>query len=888
MVTLFIDDLEVQVEKGSTILQAAQQLGIYIPTLCYHPDLSTFGGCRVCMVEANRKLVTACRAPVEQGMVVRTDSKAARELQRMVVELILTNHNGDCLACKKNGECQLQQVANHVGITREDMDRLRPIAPPADTDQSNPFFMVDRSRCILCGVCIRTCEEINGAAAIEFGFRGNRTAVVTSNNSGIAQSNCESCGECLERCPTGALAKKNYERPTREVKTICPYCGVGCAIFLGVRGSRIVSVRGDSTSPVNRGQLCVKGRFGFHFVNHPNRLTSPLIRRDGQLRPASWEEALDLVASKFSDIKTTHGPQSLAGISSARCTTEENYLFQKLMRSLGTNNIDHCARLCHAPTVAGLATVLGSGAMTNTIGEIEGAGTIFVIGSNTSETHPVIGYRVRKAVKKGAKLIVADPRRIPLADQADVYLPLKPGTDIALLNAMLHVIVKEGLQDQSFIQSRTEGFQDILPVIEKYTPEFAEELTGVPAEDIVRAARLYAKASSAAILYTMGITQHTCGTDNVLTLANLALATGNLGKPHAGLNPLRGQNNVQGACDMGCLPGVLTGYQPIADAAVREKFSRAWGLEVPANPGVTIGEMFTRAHKKEIRAMYIMGENPVLTDPNGNHIKECLAALDFLVVQDIFLTETAEMADVVLPAASFAEKEGTFVNTERRVQRIRQALKPIGQSKPDWEIIRDLAQKCGFGWQYAAPVEIMDEIRTLTPSYAGITYERLEKGGLQWPCPSPEHPGTPILHMEKFSRGLGKFSPVEFNSPDEMPDQEYPFVLSTGRSLFQYHSGSMTRKSEGLNLLHGEEYVEINPKDAHALGLTPLDLVKVVSRRGEVRSKINITDRVSPGNVFMTFHFSETATNLLTNEKACQVAKTPELKVCAVRLEKAN
>ncbi len=538
--------------------------------------------------------------------------------------------------------------------------------------------------------------------------------------------------------------------------------------------------------------------------------------------------------------------------------------------------------------MAGLATVFGSGAMTNTIAEIEDAEAIFIIGSNTSENHPVIGYRVRKAVRKGAKLIIADPRQIPLVDISQVYLPLRPGTDVALLNALVRVIIAEGLEDKDFIASRTEGFSEMQKMVEKYTPEYAAAITGVAADDIVAAARLFAKAKTGTILYTMGVTQHTSGTENVLALANLALVTGNMGKPSTGMNPLRGQNNVQGACDMGALPVVLPGYQSLANEELLKKFSQDWGVPLSPRAGLTLTEMFQATENKEIRAMYVMGENPYLTEPDVNHAAESLEALDFLVVQDIFLTETARLADVVLPAASFAEKEGTFVNTERRVQRIYPAIVPRGDSKPDWEIIQLIAKRCGLAWNYQSPREIMEEIARLTPSYGGISYDRLEKGGLHWPCPNNDHPGTPILHVGQFSRGLGKFSAVEYRPAAEETDSEYPFILTTGRSLYHYHTSSMTGKSEGLNQLHGQEAMEINPDDAARLGIEPEDMVRVISRRGTICSKVNITDRVSPGLVFMTFHFQETPCNILTNQDCCNISKTPELKVSVVRIEKAN
>ncbi len=537
--------------------------------------------------------------------------------------------------------------------------------------------------------------------------------------------------------------------------------------------------------------------------------------------------------------------------------------------------------------MAGLATAFGSGAMTNTIGELEDAKMLFVIGSNTTENHPVIGYRVKMAVKKGAKLIVADPRYIELCDYANIFLQLKPGSNIALLNAMAHVIIKEGLEDKEFINSRTEGFKELKEAVEKYTPEYASKITGLPAEDIVRAARIYGEADAASILYTMGVTQHTTGTKNVMAIANLALLTGNMGKSGAGVNPLRGQNNVQGACDMGALPNVFTGYQRVADDEVRCKFAAAWGTELSAKPGLTVTEMFSGAENKDIRAMYVMGENPFISDPDTAHVAHCMNALDFLVVQDLFMTETAKFADVVLPAVSFAEKEGTFVNTERRIQKVNQALSPRGEARPDWKIIQGIAQKAGFDWNYTCAEDIFQEIVSLTPSYAGVSYDRLGKTGIHWPCPTEIHPGTPVLHMGKFTRGLGRFTAVEHADPAEMPDEEYPFMLTTGRILYHYHTGTMTRRSRGLSEIHKEELMELNPADAAALGLKECDLVNVISRRGSVKTKLKVTNRVPEGVVFMTFHFAETAVNLLTNSQVCPTAKIPELKVCAVRLEKA-
>jgi len=536
--------------------------------------------------------------------------------------------------------------------------------------------------------------------------------------------------------------------------------------------------------------------------------------------------------------------------------------------------------------VAGLATAFGSGAMTNTIDDIEKTEVIFVIGSNTTENHPVIGYRIKQAVKKGAKLIVADPRYIELCDYADVHLQIKPGTNVALLNAMAHVIIKEGLADEEFIRERTENYAALRVTARDYTPEYAAEITGVPAEDIVRAARLYGAAEAAMIFYTMGITQHTTGTDNVLAVANLALLTGNVGKPGSGVNPLRGQNNVQGACDMGALPDVFTGYQPVTDESVRAKFAKAWGVELSGKVGLTVTDMFTAAGAKKIRAMYIVGENPYLSDPDSAHVRQCMDTLDFLVVQDIFMTETAQYADVVLPAVTWAEKEGTFVNTERRVQKVNQALRPRGNAKADWQIFVELANKLDFDWNYTCAEDIFKEITALTPSYAGITYDRLGANGIQWPCPGADHPGTPILHVGKFSKGFGHFSAVEHQDSAELPDADYPFILTTGRILHHYHTGTMTRRSKPLRFVQDEEFMQINPLDAKALGVTECDIVKVSSRRGSVKTRLKITDSVPPGVVFMTFHFKETAANLLTNPQTCPTAKIPELKACAVNIEK--
>jgi formate dehydrogenase alpha subunit len=653
---------------------------------------------------------------------------------------------------------------------------------------------------------------------------------------------------------------------------------------LGVKENKIVTVHGDRENQVNKGRLCVKGRFGIaDFVNSQERLTGPLIRKDGKLTEATWDRALELIASRLGEYK-----DKTAVISSAKCTNEDNYVIQKFARAvLGTNNIDHCARLCHAPTVAGLVQSFGSGAMTNSIGEISDAFCILAIGTNTTETHPIIGWEVRKAVRKGGKLIVANPLEIPLCREATLWLQYPPGTDVALIMGICRVIVDEGLADISFIERRCENYAVFKESLKDFSLEFVKNTTGIPGDRIIEAARLIATHKPAAILYAMGITQHTHGTDNVIALANLAMLTGNVGKASAGVNPLRGQNNVQGACDVGGLPNVYPGYLLVTDPFNQQKFESAWGVPLSAQPGLTLTEMIDESHNGMIKAMYLVGENPVLSDADVNHVLECLKQLDFLVVQDIFLTETAQLAHVVLPGASFAEKDGTFTNTERRVQRVRKVIEPVGDSKPDWWITCLIAQKMGArGFEFENPSQIMDEINRLMPSYGGITYERLEKGGLQWPCPKLQHTGTPVLHTEKFSRGMGLFIPLKYKPSVEHPDEDYPLILTTGRSIFQYHTGTMTRKVKGLNVMRSEELVKINPTDAENLGITGGETVKIISRRGEITAKAKIHEGSPPGVVFMTFHFSESPTNVLTNKSLDPAAKIPEYKVTAVRVEK--
>lgn len=676
----------------------------------------------------------------------------------------------------------------------------------------------------------------------------------------------------------------------RFVPTICPYCGAGCGILLVAGNGAVVDTRPWSEHPVSEGKLCIKGYNAHEFIYHPDRLKTPLIREGDSFNEIGWEQAIKLVAGKLSETRDRNGPDSLAFMSSSKCTNEDSYLLQKFARVvIGTNNIDQCARLCHMSTVVGLGAAFGSGAMTNSIADIEEAGCVFIIGSDTMSQHPLVARRIVKARENGARIILADPRRIQVSRFADMHLRHKPGTDVALLNGMMKYILERGLEDRDFISRRTEGFEALEQALADLSLDEVEKITGVPKGEIEAAAQLYAEAEASCIIYAMGITQHTTGTDNVLSLANLAMLTGNIGRPGCGVNPLRGHNNVQGACDVGALAEFLPGYQAVADEQKRKAVAQAWGVaELPASPGFTAVEMMNAAVEGRVKAMYIMGENPMVSDPDIGHVEQALNALDFLVVQDIFLTETARLADIVLPASSWAERDGTFTGTDRRVQRLRQAAEPLGQSRPDWAIICELAgeMKAGDSFAFSSTAQIFDEMKKVTPQYAGMSFARLEQpAGLQWPCPREDHPGTSILHVEQFTRGKGKFHPVVYRAAAENPDKEFPFILTTGRIMSQWHSRSMTGRSPTLNAESPEGYVEINPDDARKLGVADRAMVEVRSRRGTVQTRARVTDRVAAGVVFMPFHFAEAAANRLTNAALDPVAKIPEFKVCAVALK---
>jgi len=909
-IALTIDGQQVRILKGSTVLEAARQAGIYIPALCDHPDLQPIGSCKLCIVEIEGQNVrpTSCTTLAEDGMVVRTKTAELQEMRRHSLEMLLalTNHPTSCLFCDRkdectdlrecmrkfpmavgckycpnDGECEVQDAVEYV-----DLEKIRYSTAYRNLPvQREPFFDRDYNLCILCSRCVRTCREVRGEGVLAFDVNYHQQHAIGPIS--LTESDCKFCGACVDVCPTGALYTRSerWGKPGDFVVTTCPFCGVGCMMEIGVQDGHIARIRGRRGETPNNGQLCVKGRFGLDFVESPERLKTPLIRKKGKLVPASWDEAMALIVEKFSRCKGDR----FALLSSAKCTNEENYLAQKLSRLvMETNNVDHCARLCHASTVAALATAFGSGAMTNSIEELKDSGCIFITGSNTSEQHPVIALKIKEAKKRGARIIVANPRWIELCKLADVWLRQQPGTDVPLILGICKVILEENLIDEGFIEERCEGFDRFRASLESISLEEVAKITGVEEPLIIEAARVYARNGPSSIVYSMGITQHSHGTDNILSLANLAMMTGNLGKSSAGINPLRGQNNVQGACDMGALPNVFPGYQAVTNVDLRKKFEEKWGKKLPETPGLTLMEIFNAVHDGEIDTMYIIGENPRISDPDSTHVTEALEKLDFLVIQEIFLSETASLADVVLPATSFAEKDGTFTNTERRVQRVRKVLEPPGEARPDWAIISEIARRMGYEeeFSYSDPSDIMDEIAFLTPSYGGINYGRIEEAGLQWPCPSPDHPGTQYLHKNGFTRGKGLFSVVLYRPSMELPDEEYPFILTTGRILCHFHTGTMTRKVSGLNYLRNEELVEINPEDGKILGIEDGDLVEVSSRRGAVRAKAKITEKSSQGVTFMTFHFAETPTNVLTNPALDPVAKIPEFKVCAVKLSK--
>ncbi len=901
--TLTIDGLAVTVPAGTSVMRAATAAGVKVPKLCATDRLEPFGSCRLCLVEIDGKKGTpaSCTTPAEPGMSVRTQSERLARLRRGVMELYISDHPLDCLTCAANGDCELQDMAGVVGLreVRYGLDGAN--HQQAVKDESNPYFTFDPAKCIVCSRCVRACDEQQGTLALTILDRGFASKVAASMDEAFLESECVSCGACVDACPTATLMEKTviaHGLGEREVKTTCAYCGVGCGFTAELQGERVVRMRPDKAGLANEGHSCVKGRFAWGYATHPDRITEPMIRGsiEEPWRAVSWDEAIAHAAAELQRIQATYGRKAIGGITSSRCTNEETFLVQKLVRAaFANNNTDTCARVCHAPTGYGLKQTFGTSAGTQDFKSVEAADVVVVIGANPTDAHPVFASRLKRRLRQGAKLVVVDPRRTDLVRTPHVeaahHLQLRPGTNVALVNALAHVVVTEGLVDEAFVRERCdlEAFAEWRTFVLQpaNAPEAIEAITRVPAAEVRAAARLYATGGNAAIYYGLGVTEHSQGTTMVMGMANLAMATGNIGRDGVGVNPLRGQNNVQGACDMGSFPHELAGYRPVEDAAVRTLFEDAWGCTLDPEPGLRIPNMLDAALAGAFKGIFIQGEDIAQSDPNTSHVTAALRAMECVVVQDLFLNETASFAHVFLPGASFLEKDGTFTNAERRISRVRKAMAPRAGMQ-EWQVVQALATAMGQPMHYDHPREIMAEIARLTPTFAGVSYELLDRlGSVQWPC-NPQAPaGTPIMHVAGFVRGKGRFMVTEFVPTEERTGPRFPLLLTTGRILSQYNVGAQSRRTANT-VWHEEDRLDIHPHDAEQRGIRDGDRVALASRVGETTLRARLTDRVPPGVVYTTFHHPETAANVVTTEHADWATDCPEYKVTAVEVRPTN
>ncbi len=902
-VRIEIDGLPATVKAGTSILRAARESGVDIPKLCATDSLKPFGSCRMCLVEVEGRkgYPASCTTPVEAGMKIRTQTESLATLRRNVMELYISDHPLDCLTCSANGDCELQDVAGSVGLreVRYGFDGENHLE--AEIDTSNPYFQFDASKCIVCSRCVRACDEVQGTFALTIQGRGFESKVSAGIGESFLDSECVSCGACVQACPTATLMEKSivdHGQPDHSVKTTCAYCGVGCSFVAEMKGDQVVRMTPDNSGGANHGHSCVKGRFAWGYSTHRDRILNPLIRDsiDEPWRQVGWDEAIQFAAKRFKDIQQEFGRKSIGGITSSRCTNEEVFAVQKLVRAaMGNNNVDTCARVCHSPTGYGLKQTLGTSAGTQPFDSVMDADVIVVIGANPTEGHPVFASQMKRRLRQGARLIVVDPRRIGLVKsphiRADYHLPLLPGTNVPIINAFAHVVVSEGLVDENYVAERCdmESFEAWKAMIlrPENSPEEVEKISGVPAEDIRAAARLYGSAEHGAIYYGLGVTEHSQGSTMVMGMANLAMATGNIGFSGGGVNPLRGQNNVQGSCDMGSFPHELAGYRPVQDDEVRGSFENHWGVTLDPEPGFRIPNMFDEACAGRYKGMYIQGEDLAQSDPNTLHVEQALRSMECIVVQDLFLNETAKFAHVFLPGTSFLEKDGTFINAERRIKRVRPVMKPR-QGKDEWLITQELAQAMGYPMRYNSAAEIMDEIAELTPTFHNVSFEFLDRvGSVQWPCNEDAPMGTPIMHIDNFVRGKGLFVETEFVPTEERTNRKFPLLLTTGRVLSQYNVGAQTRRTANM-VWYDEDLLEIHPSDAELRGIRDGDLVSLTSRKGEIALRATITERVQPGVVYTTFHNPETGANVVTTEYSDWATNCPEYKVTAVQVAPAS